>query len=404
MVTKNFTQFNKTNFESEGVETCYIVVDYVNNMNAETSDPHGATTTTAGLELVRELIGSRVNILGQTALYDNNSQQAFLVRKDSISSTLLTQIQTDIRALSSDTRTQGLAELIGYWSQTTPVDNSQKKNYKLTFDSAPSDTNNFTFSCWFRGTGADMETELPGGTDTTYLFSNFVGSGDGGFLIILENADAVSGAQVQVVLYQGGASGAVNFRAQPGGSASFNTTYLNNEWHHLFVQIRGSLTGSALANQNRIFLDGVDVTTQTINGTPVGTAEVATKNTFAGDGTNLRETTIDIADVYADFGTATDYTSDISAWYNSGHVNLGTDGTGGGAPQPSIWLHESGGSVAHGGSVSGTVALEGDAGGVVTVYEGDGPRGSGLNSNCSVVASDFATKTTDAVTPGNLPA
>ena len=133
MVTKNFTQFNKTNFESEGVETCYIVVDYVNNMNAETSDPHGATTTTAGLELVRELIGSRVNILGQTALYDNNSQQAFLVRKDSISSTLLTQIQTDIRALSSDTRTQGLAELIGYWSQTTPVDNSQKKNYKLSY-------------------------------------------------------------------------------------------------------------------------------------------------------------------------------------------------------------------------------------------------------------------------------
>ena len=404
MVTKNFTQFNKTNFESEGVETCYIVVDYVNNMNAETSDPHGATTTTAGLELVRELIGSRVNILGQTALYDNNSQQAFLVRKDSISSTLLTQIQTDIRALSSDTRTQGLAELIGYWSQTTPVDNSQKKNYKLTFDSAPSDTNNFTFSCWFRGTGADMETELPGGTDTTYLFSNFAGLGDGGFLIILENADAVSGAQVQVALYQGGVSGAVNFRAQPGGSASFNTTYLNNEWHHLFVQIRGSLTGSALANQNRIFLDGVDVTTQTINGTPVGTAEVATKNTFAGDGTDLRESTIDIADVYADFGTATDYTGDISAWYNSGHVNLGTDGTGGGASQPSIWLHESGGSVVHGGSVSGTVALEGDAGGVVTVYEGDGPRGSGLNSNCSVVASDFATKTTDAVTPGNLPA
>jgi hypothetical protein len=402
MVTKNFSQFNKTNFESEGVETCYIVVDYINDMTNEISDPHGATTTTAGLELVRELIGSRVNILGQTALYDSNSQQAFLVRKDSISSSLLTQLQTDIRALSSDTRTQGLAELIGYWSQTTPVDNSQKKNYKLTFNSAPSDTNNLTFSCWFRGTGADMETELPGGTDTTYLFSNFAGAGNGGFLVILENADAVSGAQAQVVLYQGGASGAVNFRAQPGGSSSFDSTYLNNEWHHLFVQIRGSLTGSALTNQNRIFLDGVDVTTQAINGTPVGTAEVATKNTFAGDGTDLRETNMDIADVYADFGTATDYTSDISDWYNSGHVNLSTDGTGGGASQPSIWLHEDSGSIVHGGSVSGTVALEGDAGGVVTVYESDGPRGSGLNNNCLVVASDFATKTTDAVTPDNI--
>ena len=403
MVTKNFTQLNNTNFESEGVETCYIIVDYVNDMSSETSDPHGTTTTTAGLELARELIGARVNILGQTALYDSNSQQAFLVRKDAISTSLLTQLQTDLRTLSADTRTQGAGPLIGYWSQTTPVDSSKKKNYKLTFDSAPSDTNNFTFSCWFRGTGADMETENPGNTDTTYLFENFKGDGDGGFLVILENADAVSGAQVKGVLYQGGASGGINFRAQPGGSASFDSTYLNNEWHHLFVQIRGSLTGSALANQNRIFLDGVDVTTSTMSGTAVGTAEVATKNTFAGNGTDLRESTIDIADVYADFGTATNYTSDISAWYNAGHVNLGTDGTGGGASQPSIWLHESNGSVVHGGSVSGTVALEGDASGVVTVYEGDGPTGSGLNSSCSVVASDFATKTTDAVTPSNLP-
>ena len=35
MVTKNFTQFNKTNFEAEGVETCYIVVDYLNDMSGE---------------------------------------------------------------------------------------------------------------------------------------------------------------------------------------------------------------------------------------------------------------------------------------------------------------------------------------------------------------------------------
>lgn len=401
MVTKNFTQLNNTNFESEGVETCYIIVDYVNDMSSETSDPHGTTTTTAGLELARELIGARVNILGQTALYDSNSQQAFLVRKDAISTSLLTQLQTDLRTLSADTRTQGAGPLIGYWSQTTPVDSSKKKNYKLTFDSAPSDTSNFTFSCWFRGTGADMETENPGNTDTTYLFKNEVGAGPGGFLVIIENADAVSGARIQAQVYQGG--GAVGFRAQPGGSASFDSTYLNNEWHHIFVQMRVSLTGTNLTNQNRIFLDGVDVTTTTISGSKSTPAQVSTKSTFAGDGSDLRESTIDIADVYADFGTSTDYTSDISAWYNAGHVNLGTDGTGGGASQPSIWLHESDGSVVHGGSVSGTVALEGDASGVVTVYEGDGPRGSGLNSSCSVVASDFATKTTDAVTPSNLP-
>jgi hypothetical protein len=38
MVARNWTQYNKTNFEAEGVETCYLIVDYINTMASETSD------------------------------------------------------------------------------------------------------------------------------------------------------------------------------------------------------------------------------------------------------------------------------------------------------------------------------------------------------------------------------
>ncbi len=402
MVTKNFSQFNKTNFEAEGVETCYIVVDYINDMSSETSDPHGATTTTAGLELVREAIGSRVNILGQTALYDNNSQQAFLVRKDSISSTLLTQIQTDLRSLASDTRTQGLANLIGYWTQTTPIGQTKFRNYKLTFDSAPSDTNNFTVSCWFRATNSDF-SEAGSAVYTTYIVKNFAGDGSGGFLVILHGADAGGGAKITTQIYKGSGGGAVGFDAQP---ANFESKYLDGNWHHLFTQYRGDSTDDNYSTLvNRIYLDGVDVTTSTIPEASVplpGTAEVATKTSFMGDGTALRENTVDLADVWLDFGRTDDFRNNISYWYNSGHVDLGTTGTVGGSIQPTVWLHEVNGAVVQGGSRSGTVALEGNGSGVVTVYESDGPRGSGLNGSCTVTASDFATKTTDAVTPTDL--
>jgi len=406
MVARNWTQYNKTNFEAEGVETCYLIVDYVNTMADETADPNTPSTTTAGLELVRNVIGNRINILGQTALYNSNSEQAFLVRKDAISTTLINALQADLRTLASDSRTTGSSPLIGYWSQTTAVDSSLKKNYKLTFDSAPSDTNNFTASLWFRGTSADMETELPGGTDTTYLISNFAGesSGEGGFLVILESTSAVAGARLQANLYQGDGGGAISMLAQPTSSAYFDTTYLNNAWHHVFVQIRGGLTGSAATNQNKIYIDGIDKTTSAWSetGGAGGTAEVAAKTSFAGDGTNLRETNIDIADVWIDFGRSTDFRSNIAYWYDAGHVDLGSAGTTSGAPAPSIWVHESAGSVVHGGGVAGTVATEGDGSGVVTVYEGDGPRGSGLSSSCTVTASDFATSTADAVTPTNI--
>jgi hypothetical protein len=407
MVARNWTQYNKTNFEAEGVETCYLIVDYINTMSSETADPNITGTTTAGLELVRNIVGSHINILGQTALYNSNSEQAFLVRKDAVSTTLTNAIQDDLRTLASDSRTAGSSSLIGYWSQTTAVDSSLKKNYKLTFDSAPSDTNNFTASLWFRGTSADMESTLPGATEVTYLVSNFAGSesGKGGFLVILESAEASQGARIQANIYQGDGGGALTCISQPTSSASFDATYLNNAWHHVFVQIRADLTGDAATNQNKIYLDGVDKTTTAwseLSGAG-GTAEVAAKTSFAGDGTNLRETNLDIADCWVDFGTATDFRSNIGYWYGAGHVDQGSDGTGGGAPQPSIWVHESGGSVVHGGKTAGTVATEGDGSGVVTVYEADGPRGSGLSSSCTVTASDFATKTTDAVTPTNIP-
>ena len=406
MVARNWTQYNKTNFEAEGVETCYLIVDYINTMNDETSDPNTAGTTTAGLELVRNVVSSHVNILGQTALYSSNSEQAFLVRKDAITTTVINSLQADLRTLASDTRTKGASALVGYWSQTTAIDSDLKKNYKLTFGSAPSATNNFTVSCWFRGVSADMETVLPGATDTTYLVKNMEGENQGGFLLTLESTEAVAGARMQALVYQGEVdAGAIGFVAQPTSSAHFNSTYLDNNWHHCFMQYRGDVTGSDSTAQNRIYLDGVDVTTSTISNTDglEGTATVATKTSFAGDGSDQRETKIDIADVWVDFGRTTDFRSNIAYWYDAGYKNLSTDGTGGGAPQPNIWLYEANGSLVNGGKTAGTIATEGDTNGVVTVYEADGPAGSGLASTCTVTPSDFAVSTASAVTPTNIP-
>jgi hypothetical protein len=264
----------------------------------------------------------------------------------------------------------------GYWTQTSAIDSDLKRNYKLTFGSAPSATNNWTVSCWFRGVSADMETELPGATDTTYLVSNMKGEDLGGFILILESTPATAGARMQALVYQGEAdAGAIGFVAQPTSSAHFNSTYLDNNWHHCFMQYRGNVTGSDATAQNRIYLDGVDVTTTTISHTGglAGTAAVDTKTSFAGDGSDQRESKIDIADVWVDFGTSTDWRSNISYWYNSGWKTLGTAGTSGGAPQPNIWLYEASGSLVNGGATVGTIATEGDGSGVVTVYESGGP-------------------------------
>ena len=89
-----------TNMELEGVATSTFVVDFINAMTAETGDLSTGSAT-AGLEAVRAVIGSYINILSEGPLHESDKQKTYTVRTDSLG-TLISAgtLQTDIRALN----------------------------------------------------------------------------------------------------------------------------------------------------------------------------------------------------------------------------------------------------------------------------------------------------------------
>lgn len=96
--TRSFT--HNTNTEFEGVNVAYFTVDFINTMASETSDP-ATNSNTAGLELVRNTIGSYVNILGEGPLADSGTQKTYMVRADALG-TLISAgtLQAAVRALN----------------------------------------------------------------------------------------------------------------------------------------------------------------------------------------------------------------------------------------------------------------------------------------------------------------
>ena len=99
--TRNFA--HNTNTEFEGVEVAFFTVDFINAMNGETGDP-AANSNTAGLELVRQTIGSYINILGEGPLADSNTQKTYMVRADALGDLVSGNTLRDaIRALNGTT-------------------------------------------------------------------------------------------------------------------------------------------------------------------------------------------------------------------------------------------------------------------------------------------------------------
>ena len=103
-ITKNnFTHV--TNTELEGVETSSFTVDYINAMNGEVTHPYAAANT-AGLHLSMEAIQNQgVNILGKCVISNSNTEQTYMVRRDSLDTisgtTTVAAIQAAIRALDA---------------------------------------------------------------------------------------------------------------------------------------------------------------------------------------------------------------------------------------------------------------------------------------------------------------
>ena len=89
-----------TNVELEGVATSSFTVDFVSAMTAETSDLSSGSAT-AGLEAVRAVIGSYINILSEGPLVESDKQKTYTVRTDSLGTLISGNTLRDaIRALN----------------------------------------------------------------------------------------------------------------------------------------------------------------------------------------------------------------------------------------------------------------------------------------------------------------
>ena len=91
--------------EGEGCRVDFITVDYINSMAGEITDSK-ASANTAGLKLAMEAIQNQgVNILGNGVLSNSNTEQTYMVRRDSLDTTSTTTtvaaIATAIGALNA---------------------------------------------------------------------------------------------------------------------------------------------------------------------------------------------------------------------------------------------------------------------------------------------------------------
>ena len=100
----NFLTPNRA-LEHEGVEVDFITLDFINGVNGEITHSL-ASANTAGLKLVSEAIQNQgVNILGNGVLSNSDTEQTYMVRRDSLdtisSTTTVAAIQAAIRGLNA---------------------------------------------------------------------------------------------------------------------------------------------------------------------------------------------------------------------------------------------------------------------------------------------------------------
>ena len=102
----NFVSPN-TAHEADGVEVDFITVDYISDVSGEVTNPR-ASAATGALHLAMEAIQNQgVNILGKGVLSNSNTEQTYMVRRDSLDTisgtTTVAAIQAAVRALNAMT-------------------------------------------------------------------------------------------------------------------------------------------------------------------------------------------------------------------------------------------------------------------------------------------------------------
>ena len=121
--TKNNFSHN-TNFELEGVDTTMFTVDFINAMTAETSDLSSGSAT-AGLEAVRAVIGSFLNILAEGPLVESDKQKTYVVRTDAVGT-----------LISGNTLRDAIRALNGAGSVTATISGATVTETKLGIETA----------------------------------------------------------------------------------------------------------------------------------------------------------------------------------------------------------------------------------------------------------------------------
>jgi hypothetical protein len=279
----------------------------------------------------------------------------------------------------------GTSPYVGYWQQSSIRGAGQQRSLRFTESSAQIPTTvNATVSLWFRGTISEYDEKF-----VLYDSQTNPTSGSSfGVDIQRQNGEP---ARIFSAFFSPG-YGADSLVAAP---AEFENLYLDNQWHHVFVQFRGESNDSSLS---KIYIDGVDQTTRNCAGTYPGKTVIGPRHDFCGykgayQGNVNTETTIDMADIWVKYGNSTNYIPNLSWWYNNGKaVELGNDGTLSGAPAPDIFIHEAGtgydisgehliqdgvssldGYIVNGGTMTGTLSHVGDNTGQITAYDTGGP-------------------------------
>ena len=102
----NFVSPNSAH-EADGVEVDFITVDYISDVSGEVTNPR-ASAATGALELAMQAIQNQgVNILGKGVLSNSDTEQTYMVRRDSLDTisgtTTVAAIQAAIRALNAMT-------------------------------------------------------------------------------------------------------------------------------------------------------------------------------------------------------------------------------------------------------------------------------------------------------------
>jgi|TARA_R110002051_G_scaffold216607_3_gene280896 hypothetical protein len=238
---------------------------------------------------------------------------------------------------------------LGFYKQAGAVDGNNEAAKKITglADHAERD---YTFACWFRAVDADFDSAF----DSCEPLTQGPGSGSGDYQGNIK-VDIHKNNGVTAMLFGLAGGGGTTF-STGNLSSSFNGTYIDGNWHHLFVHARfGSST-----LLSKIYLDGVDKTTNALGSTislHASTTMGSVAYILGKDSSVLKENTMDISQIWYEYGDNSNWIAgDLQKWYDNGPVDMGTDGTASGLGAPEVFIYiSSAPAVTQGGSV-GSIA------------------------------------------------